>query len=217
MADKEKINENGINGLEFVMLRNNFYRDNYRRVVSVLLLMVLINVALVGIIFYQIANAPTPKYFATGIDGRITPLNSLDMPVISQSELLQWAARAATAANTYDFVNYREALQGVQSYFTADGWRNFEAALRGSRSLELVLERKLVVSAVATGTPVILDQGVIGDRYAWKVQVPILVSYQSASDNTQQAQIVTMIIARVPTLNTPKGIAITSFVAGGSA
>jgi len=203
-------------GLEFVMLRNNFYRDNYRRVVSALLVMIVVIFVLISIIFYQIASIPTPKYFATSSDGRITQLYSLDAPLMPPDQLLQWAARAAVAAYSYNFVNYREALQGVQNYFTPEGWRNFENALKSSRNLEMVIEKKLVSSAVATGAPVILDQGVVNDRYAWKVQVPILVSYQSASENTQQPLVITMIISRVPTLNTPRGIAIASFVGGSS-
>lgn len=208
--DNEKGEEKG---LELVMLRNNFYRDNYRRIVIALLLMIFINLGLMGVIFYQITNPPIPKYFATSSDGRVTPLYPLDMPVVSQAELLQWAGRAAVASYSYDFVNYRDSLQKAQDYFTPEGWQNFEAALTSSRTLETVLAKKLVVSAVATGVPVLLDQGIINGRYAWKVQLPILVSYQSSSENTQQPLLVTMVISRVPTLNIPRGIAIVSFVA----
>ncbi|MFA6409017.1 MAG: type IVB secretion system apparatus protein IcmL/DotI [Gammaproteobacteria bacterium] len=204
----------GGSGLEVVMLRNNFYRDNYRRVISALLLMILINFGLVGVVFYQISNVPTPQYFATGSDGRITPLYPLSMPVMSPGELVQWASRAAVAVYSYNFVDYREALQKAQNYFTPEGWSNFEDALKSSRTLDMVLDKKLVVSAVATGAPVILDQGLVNDRYAWKVQLPILVTYQSATENTQQPLVVTMVVSRVPTLNTPRGIAIASFVSG---
>jgi intracellular multiplication protein IcmL len=130
---------------------------------------------------------------------------------------LQWAERSAIAAYSYNFVNYREALQSVQNSFTPEGWNNFELALRDSRMLETILAKKLVVSAVATGAPIILDQGVINDRYAWKIRLPILVSYQSSSENTQQPLIITLVVSRVPTLNTPRGIAIASFVASPGA
>lgn len=198
--------------LELVRLRNNFYRDNYRRVVSALLAMVIINFLLILTVFYQIANRPSPQYFATSTDGKITPLYPLSEPMIAPTELLQWASRAATAAYTYNFVDYREALQRVQNNFTPDGWTYFEEALKGSRTLEAVIAKKLVVSAVATAAPVIVDQGVINGRYAWKVQMPLLVTYQSASEQTQQPVVITMVVTRVPTVNMPRGIAIASFV-----
>ncbi|MEI8054397.1 MAG: type IVB secretion system apparatus protein IcmL/DotI [bacterium] len=203
--------------VELVRLRNNFYRDNYRRLVGALMVLLVVIVALVGIVFYQIANRPEPKYFATTADGRIMPLFPLSEAMLSPGELLQWAHRAAISAYTYNFVNYRDAMQQLQNQFTADGWRYYEDALQAARTLEMVIAKKLVVSAVATGTPVILDQAVISGRYSWKVQIPLLVTYQSPNEQTQQAMVVTIIISRVPTVDMPKGIAIVSFVSSTAA
>jgi intracellular multiplication protein IcmL len=198
--------------IELVRLRNNFYRDNYRRMVLILLIVLIINLSLVGVVFYQLANRPEPRYFATTADGRIMPLYPLSEPMLAPAELLQWAHLATIAAYTYNFVNYRDAFQQLQNSFTPDGWSYFESALQSSRQLETVIAKKLVVTAVATGTPVILDQGVISGRYAWKVQIPILVTYQSPNEQTQQPLIVLLTISRVPTVDNPKGIAIVQFV-----
>lgn len=199
--------------VELVRLRNNFYRDNYRRLVVALLFLLAIVVLLVGAIFYQVMNPPEPKYFATTVDGRIMPLYPLSEPMLSPGELLQWTHRAAISAYTYNFVNYRDAMQQLQNLFTPEGWRYYQDALKVSRNLEMVIAKKLVVSAVATGTPVILDQAVINGRYSWKVQIPLLVSYQSPNEQTQKPIIAMMIVSRVPTVDMPKGIAIVSFVA----
>lgn len=199
--------------LELVRLRNNFYRDNYRRIVLALLVLLFTVILLVGVVFYQIYNRPNPQYFAVSTDGRIMQLYPLSQPMLSPSELLQWAHRVAIAAYTYNFVNYRDALQELQNNFTPAGWRYFEDALKASRNLEMVIAKKLVVSAVATGTPVILDQAVIDGRHSWKVQIPLLVSYQSPNEQTQRPVMVMMIISRVPTVDMPKGVAVVSFVA----
>lgn len=200
------------NPSEIVYLRNSFYRDNYRKIVLAVLFLLCINVALLGIIFYQMASKPVPRYFATSDDGRIIPLYALTVPMVAPTELLQWATRTAVSAYTYNFVDYREALQRVQNRFTADGWKHFENALKSSRNLEAVISKKLVVSAVATAAPVILEQGVINGRYAWKVQMPLLITYQGSGEQTQQPVVVTMVISRVPTYNMPTGIAVASFV-----
>jgi intracellular multiplication protein IcmL len=198
--------------VELVRLRNNFYRDNYRRLVGSLMVLLFIIVVLAGILFYQVINRPEPKYFATTVDGRIMPLFPLSEAMLSPSELLQWAHRAAVDAYTYNFVNYRDAMQQLQNQFTPEGWKYYEDALQTARTLEMVVAKKLVVSAVATGTPVILDQAVINGRYSWKIQIPLLVTYQSPNEQTQQPLIITMIVSRVPTVDMPKGIAIVSFV-----
>ena len=80
--------------------------------------------------------------------------------------------------------------------------------------MEAVKAKKLIVSAVATRAPVILQKGILNGRFAWRVQMPVLVTYQSASEFTQQSNVVTMLISRVSTLNSPRGIGISQFVVG---
>lgn len=202
--------------LEIVQMRKNFYRDSYRRTVSALLFMIFINLLLAFIIYYLATHRPEPKYFATSADGRITPIYPLTAPMVSDSALLQWANQAAVSSYTYNFSTYRKELQDASEYFTPGGWRDFESALESSRNLETVINKKLVVTAVATGAPVILDRGVLNGQYSWKVQMPLLVTYESASTTIQQPILVTMLVTRVSTLNVPKGIAIAQFVASVS-
>ncbi len=197
-----------------VTLRNNFYRDGQRKTVVTLILSVISNVILSLMLAYIITHPPEPKYFATSINGRITPLFALNAPNQSDSAILQWANQAAIAAFSYNFVNYRSELQASSGFFTADGWDQFLTALQQSNNLDAVKAKKLVVSAVATRAPVILQKGVLNGRFAWRVQMPILTTYQSASEFSQQNNVVTMLITRVSTLNSPRGIGIAQFVVG---
>ena len=86
--------------------------------------------------------------------------------------------------------------------------------MQESNNLDAVKAKKLIVSAVATRAPIILQKGILNSRYSWRVQMPILVTYQSASEFSQQNNVVTMLITRVPTLNSPRGIGIAQFVVG---
>ena len=200
--------------LKTVALRNSFYRDSYRRVLIVLLISIIINISLAAVLVYMITHPPLPRYFATSINGRITPLFALDEPNQSDSAVLQWANQAAIAAFSYNFVNYREELQAASGFFTGAGWKQFLDALQESNNLDAVKAKKLIVSAVATRAPIILRKGVLNGRYSWRVQMPILVTYQSASEFSQSNNIVTMLIRRVSTLNSPRGIGISQFVVG---
>ncbi|HAU1154399.1 TPA: type IV secretion protein DotI [Legionella pneumophila] len=200
--------------LTVVALRNKFYKDSQRKVILALLIAIVVNVVLASLVVYMITHPPAPKYFATSINGRITPLFPLDEPNQSDSAVLQWANQAAIAAFTYNFVNYRDELQASSGFFTAEGWDQFLGALEQSNNLDAVKAKKLVVSAVATRAPIILQKGVLNGRYSWRVQMPILVTYQSASEFTQQSNVVTMLITRVSTLNSPRGIGISQFVVG---
>ncbi|GAB4222683.1 MAG: type IVB secretion system apparatus protein IcmL/DotI [Gammaproteobacteria bacterium] len=200
--------------LEQVLLRNKFYTDSARKLILALLGSFLVIIALVGLLWYVVSHPPKPKYFATSINGRIIPLQPLDRPNQAKSAILQWANQAAIAAFTFNFVNYRKELQSASVFFTPQGWNQFVSSLRSSNNLEAVRAKRLVVSAVATGAPIILNEGVQGDgRYAWRIQMPILVTYQSASEISRQNLVITMKVVRVSTLDSPRGIGIEQFVA----
>lgn len=200
--------------LTVVALRNKFYKDSQRKVIFALLMAIIVNLVLGSMLVYIITHPPAPRYFATSINGRITPLFPLDQPNQSDSAVLQWANQAAIAAFTYNFVNYRDELQSSSGFFTPEGWDQFLNALQQSNNLDAVKAKKLIVSAVATRAPIILQKGVLNGNFSWRVQMPILVTYQSASEFTQQNNVVTMLITRVSTLNSPRGIGIAQFVVG---
>lgn len=200
------------NAITAVVHRNQFYRDNYRRAMIVLLLSILLNSILAGTLIYIVTNPPQPKYFPTSVNGRITPLLALDQPNQTDSAVLQWANQAATAAYSYNWLTYRKELQAASEFFTRSGWRDFLQALQESNTLEAVTSKKLIVSAVATRAPTILDKGVMNGVYTWRVQIPLLVTFQSGSEFTQQNNIVTMTIVRVSSLSNPRGIGISQFL-----
>lgn len=196
-----------------VSARNEFYRDSYRKVLVALNLAILCLIILVGAVIFIMSNPPQPKYFATYADGKLVPLIPLNQPNVSSAALLQWANTAVIAVNTYDFFNYRDQLQRASEYFTTDGWQAYLTELKNSRNLNAVLEKKLVVSAVATRAPTVLREAVIDGAYTWAVQMPVLVTFQSASEYSQQSQVVTLMIKRISTLTNPNGLGITNYIA----
>lgn len=200
--------------LQEVTLQNKFYRDGQQSLMFALLTAIAIIFVITSLLVYIVTHPPEPQYFATSINGRITPLYPLTEPNQSDSAVLQWANQAAIAAFTYNFVNYRDELQATSGFFTTNGWQQFLDALQQSNTLDQVKAKKLVVSAVATRAPIILQKGVLSGRFAWRVQMPILVTFQSASEFNEQNNVVTMLITRISTLDSPRGIGISQFVVG---
>jgi intracellular multiplication protein IcmL len=199
--------------LEKVISRNNFYRDNYRRVVLGLLVLVAINAGLIAVVAYQLTHRPEPKYFATTKDGRIIRLHPLTAPVLAQEAVSQYAVRGVLKAYSFNFAHYKQDLEQASRYFSSQGWQKFKSSLKEAGMLDLVINKRLVANAVTTGAPTLLKKGVINGRYTWQFQIPILVTYESASETLRQALTVTVMIQRVSIINHPKQIAVTQFVA----
>ena len=199
--------------LSAVYNRNRYYRQGQRKVVSVLLVSMGVNLLLSVLLVFMIMHPPEPKYFATSIDGHIMPLYPLSQPNQSDTAVVRWANQAAIAAFTYNFVNWHAEIEAASGFFTAEGWTAFLNSLKQSNNIAAVTAKKLVVTAVATGSPVILQKGILNGRYSWRIQLPLLVTFQSASEFAQQNNVITMLITRFDPLKSPRGIGIAQFVA----
>lgn len=203
-----------MHGLELVVLRNQFYRDNYHKMMIVAWGLFVIIVALVGYIFVQKEAQPKPTFFATENTGRlveITPLNQTNF--LSDNAVVAWGVEAATASYTFNFANYREALQNLREYYTQKGFNDMLNALKNSTNLAAVKKKKFVVSAILDGEPKVLKKGVSSKGiYIWQVQVPIRITFQNNKQVIDQKSLITMLITRISTLETPKGIGVNQFI-----
>ena len=198
--------------LELILLRNAFYRDNYRRAIVALLLLIVVNCILAGAIFYKIMSPPKPQYFAATADGRMINWHPLSDPVVKDDFVLQWAANATRRAFSLDYIHWRHQLQEASNDFTPQGWKNFLQALKKSNNLKTLTTLKMVSNAVITGAPRIVEKEVINGVYAWKIQMPILVTYQNAGKSIPMPIKVTLIVLRVPVQHDPDRIAINNFL-----
>jgi intracellular multiplication protein IcmL len=137
--------------------------------------------------------------------------NASTKPVNEEISVLVWANKAAVSAYSYNFLNYKQQLDIASQYFTPEGWKQFKAALVASKNLEAVVKKKLVVSAVAAGSPIITHQGMENGKYTWYVQMPLLVTWQSANAQTQSNLIINMGI--IKTSDKKRDYALESFIA----
>lgn len=153
------------------------------------------------------------RFYAQRPDGSTSVLYGLDRPHVSTKMLLNWATMAATATFSFDFVHSQKQLEALKDYFTNDGYTGFVVSLENNKTLETIQEKKLISAAVATGPAIVLAEETVESQQAWRIQVPILVRYQSANVNTVQSQIIEMLVVQVSTRDAPKGIGIAQYIA----
>ncbi len=199
-------------GLETVLLRNAFYRDAYRRIVAVVILLFIINCGLGVAIAVKYLNPPEPQYFATTADGQIINTHKLSDPVVTDSYVLQWTANAVRQAFSADYIHWRKQLQDASANFTPDGWRYFLTALKSSNNLNTLVDMNMVSDAQLTAAPQITGKMVVNGHYAWKLQMPLLITYTDGKQHINMPWNVTVIVARMPVSDYPQRIAINNFL-----
>lgn len=206
-------NKPGRTSIERVVARNYFYWESYRRLAFSVMGLVLLAVGLLIFIFYQRATFPPPVYFATSPDGKPIPRLSLALPLYNEAYIISWAEKAILNIYSFDFVNFRRALQDAQIYFTLEGYFDFKNAYQASNNLEAVREKKQVVSAEIRGGSKITEQGVKRGGYEWRLEVPVTVTYQNSENEViKQFGRIHMQIERASLLDHPQGLAVSQLI-----
>ena len=190
-----------------------WYRSQYQRAMKLAVGLVLVLIVSIAVIALLIAKQPTPRYFAATPDLRLAPLIPLDKPVLTQQGLLNWVTETISNAVSLDFLEWREKLSNTRENFEEAAYKSFLASLQSSGVLDMIKEKRLSVSAVVTRAPVITASGLVGGKATWKIEFPLIVSYESSQGvESTQRLMATVLVARASTVLTPRGVVIQQVV-----
>ena len=190
-----------------------WYRAQYQRAMKLAVGLVLVLIVCIAVVVLLILKQPTPRYFAATPDLRLAPLIPLDKPVLSQQGLLNWVTETISNAVSLDFLEWREKLSNTRENFEEAAYKSFLASLQSSGVLDMIKEKRLSVSAVVTRAPVITASGLVGGKATWKIEFPLILSYESSQGvESTQRLMATVLVARASTVLTPRGVVIQQVV-----
>jgi intracellular multiplication protein IcmL len=190
-----------------------WYRLQYGRAMKLCCGMTLVVCASLVVIAFLVLARPTPRYFAATPDLRLAPLIPLDKPVLTQQGLLNWVSETITNAVSLDFLEWRDKLSRVREHFEDEAFKSFLASLNSSGVLDMIRDKRLSVSAVVTRAPVIIASGLISGKATWKIEFPLVVSYESSQGvESTQRLMATVLVCRAATVTTPRGVVIRQVV-----
>ena len=167
---------------------------------------------------YRIQPGGEPEFVNLGGRG-ITPAIPLSLPAKTIDDIVSWTTMVGVQVFTLDFFNAEEQLEKSRSYFTQEGWDAMQKALKDSGWIASVKEKKLSVTSVLKESASVLKHGVLDGSYTWVIHFPLLVSYESPSENRVETRTFTLRIKRIKAdfASGQAGIAIDSFVSAAQA
>jgi len=190
-----------------VLFYRGWYRDQYKRamvVVAMLSLALIVSVTTNVVVYFA---KPRPVYFAATTDLRLAKMTPLGKPLISQGALLNWTAETVTETLSIDFLHWRKQLMRVRPRYSPDAFKQLIASLKSSGNLGMILSQRLSVTSTIAQAPVIIGRGSVEGRLVWKIEFPVLVSYESsAAVKNKQELVATVLVERVSSLEKVQGI-----------
>jgi intracellular multiplication protein IcmL len=138
---------------------------------------------------------------------------ALSEPFVSSESLINWTGEVVCGAMSLDFLHWKKKLMDLRENFDPQGFESFVGSLESGGHLKKIEGERLSLSAVLTDAPVIVSQGPVKGRMTWKIEMPILVSYQSSVGiSATQKLLAEVMVERVPPTQNPKGIKIRQLV-----
>ncbi len=199
--------------VEYTLRRYETWMTSHERMSKTVLVMAVLSIVMLVVMLVVLSTKPDPVYFATRADGGVLPLVPISTPYLTDGQVTNFAVEAVTHALTLDFANWRSDLREASRYFEKpDGWNNFLDALEYSGMLSYVRDHRLVSTVVANGAVIVksgLDQA---SHYTWQVQIPLVITYESASEISRDSLLAEIEVIRLPTWQAPDAVGIAKIV-----
>lgn len=195
-------------------IRADYFGDRYFVLIIIALIIITICAGLVLWGLRERTIVPTPVAFATTVDGKLIQPTPLNLPGYTDAYVIEWAVQAVSKAFGFNFINYESVFTNATTYFTKLGFQDYRHILIDSGIVNVVQQRKYVVSVEPTSAPIILKQVVTPDNiFSWQLQFGILATFENVKESIKQEWIITMLIVRVPISDSPEGIGIAALIA----
>src|SRR5438045_3472587 len=111
---------------------NDFYRNHYHHVLIGLIVLIVCVLIVFCVVFYQVMHRPLPQFNAVQQNGKTMILIPTNEPNLLPDTILRWASKAAVAAYTFNFDNYKQQIAAARPYFTDDGWQNYLSSVNNA-------------------------------------------------------------------------------------
>ena len=198
--------------LSVVLLRNAYrQRRHYFLVRTMMVLAVLAFMSCMGTYLLLTRNVET-RYLLTTTSGRLVKLASLSAPIHDDHFVTDWAVSSVVDIYTLDFLNSHQQFQRARQLMSKSGFENFMQALKDSGNWRAIQANKFSLNLTPTGRPAMIKKGVFHGRFAWKVQVPVLLTYSSPERSASDVYQATIVVMRAPQYLSPSGLAVTQII-----
>ncbi len=187
-----------------------FYQDRMQAMWILVISLAVLTALLVffNLMLFKKIISPPKLYFQATEQKQIIPEVPLDKPGIETNVLLSWVVEGMNLAHTFNFMNYPQRMEKAHPYFAKEGFQDYSRVLENLGILKEVVDKKLVMIAMPLEVPEILKEGALGNRYLWKIKMPIQFNYRSMRAQRLAQYDLILLVARVLNTQSPNGVSI---------
>lgn len=145
-------------------------------------------------------------------DGAPFAVQRLSAPLAGQPHVLTWATQSVETAYSVDWVHYQAEFTRASRHFTHNGWAGFANSFIKTGDFRRIENEGLIGTAQHVAAATIVKRGVIGDRYTWEIQFPLLITYFGHEYHRTTKRLITVYVVRADITRHPSGLAINQLI-----
>jgi len=189
------------------------YREGFKNLVRLVIFEGVVALFLTCIVLYYVSYVlPQDSYYAvSGLANGAElkkPMIGLASPNISRDAILRWSAASATEVMTFGFDDLDTRMTRARRLFTPEGWTSFEAALKKTALVKVMVDNQQLLSTIPAASPTVLMEGLMQGKYTWVVEMPSILTLRAGDKKSTAMLRIRMIIVKMPTEQNPMGIGI---------
>lgn len=173
-----------------VVMHCHFYRDQYKRVVLITLMALIITILCGLIIAYLALHKPSDVYLSAE-DSQLRPESPAianiaivpHIPLYSPNnmptgELTLWILNSIKSSFSYSLATYKEQLEANRAYYTPQGWNTYLTILNQLANFSnLTTKQTLISTVIPKAAPTIFEEKTVDGVYTWTIDIPIQVRF----------------------------------------
>jgi intracellular multiplication protein IcmL len=208
-----KIHSRDDSGSDIVAMSRSWYEAQNNKLFKILSIMQWTSIFLVLLIIFQAVTRPEPRYYGVTTELKVVEMIPMKEPSFTPKNIGSWTADVVTRALSLDFLYLREKLTDVQNDFSEIGFESYVKSLEQNGHIKKIETEKLNLSCALTGPPVVTNTKGIGREKTWRVEMPVLVSYQTSQGVVaNQSLVAEVTVQKADASKKPRGVEISQLV-----
>ncbi|HEY6436740.1 MAG TPA: DotI/IcmL/TraM family protein [Ignavibacteriaceae bacterium] len=190
----------------------DFYRTGYYSMLRVSTIKDVIIILLLFVaLFLSAQGVPQTAYVAVDAEGRLTKLEPINTPALTDEQVRNFVRDAVTESFTFNYMDLDQRTAAASKFYSDKGYSSYMGSIKTSGLKEQILDKRLLVKTVVDGSPVIQDKGVYGGRYVWTVTVDVVRTLTDRVKSQDSLVTYTFYMYRVPSTEKASQIAIYNY------
>jgi hypothetical protein len=101
----------------------------------------------------------------------------LSKPHLVNNDVAEWVMEAAGEVMNFPTNDVQAELEVRKKYFDTNGHKQFHKFLHDKKIIKAIESNSYSVKSYVENVPLLLNEGVVKERYRWLFQVPVVVTY----------------------------------------